>query len=108
MKCDIGEAMEGLENELQYDVGKRRKGWTMRCDVDEVTERFRHFTYVTTYCPPFRRLPTSQLILQPFHCFTYVTVHSPTLLSPLLRHRIFTCFTWRAAHVSHLFYVLVL
>ena len=34
--------------------------------------------------------PTSQLILQPFRCFTYVTAHSPTFLSPFLRHRIFT------------------
>ena len=39
--------------------------------------------------------PTSQLILQPFHRFTYVTAHSPTLLSLLLRHKLFT---WRAAH----------
>ena len=44
-------------------------------------------------------LPTSQLILQPLRCFTYVTAHSPTLLSPLLRHRIFTYVTWRATHV---------
>ena len=35
-------------------------------------------------------LPTSQLILQPFHFFTYVTVHSPTLLSLLLHHKFFT------------------
>ena len=41
--------------------------------------------------------PTSQLILQPFPRFTYVTAHSPTLLSPLLRHRIFTYVTWRAS-----------
>ena len=34
-------------------------------------------------------LPTSQLILQPFRCFTYVTVHSSTLLSLLLRHKLF-------------------
>ena len=43
-------------------------------------------------------LPTSQLILQPFRRFTYVTAHSPTLLLLLLRHRIFTYVTWRAAH----------
>ena len=43
-------------------------------------------------------LPMLQLILQPFRCFTYVTAHSPALLSLLLRHRIFTYFTWRAAH----------
>ena len=41
----------------------------------------------------------SQLILQPFRRFTYITVHSPTLLSFLLRHRLFTYVTWRAAHV---------
>ena len=35
-------------------------------------------------------LPASQLILQPFRCFTYVTVHSLTLLSLLLRHKLFT------------------
>ena len=42
--------------------------------------------------------PMLQLILQPFHHFTYVTAHYPTLLSLLLRHRTFTCVTWRAAH----------
>ena len=42
--------------------------------------------------------PTSQLILQPFHCFTYVTAHSPTLFSLLLRHKLFTYVTWRGAH----------
>ena len=57
--------------------------------------------------------PTSQLILQPFRRFTYVTAHFSTipllhlhhssfskLLSLLLRHRLFTFVTWRAAHVS--------
>ena len=34
--------------------------------------------------------PTSQLILQPFHCFTYITDHSPTLLLLLLCHKLFT------------------
>ena len=33
-----------------------------------------------------------------FRCFTYVTTHSPTLLSLLLRHKLFTYVTWRAAH----------
>ena len=35
-----------------------------------------------SFSKPFVALPTSQLILQPFRCFTYVTAHSPTLLSP--------------------------
>ena len=51
-----------------------------------------------SFSNPYVALPTSQLILQPFRCFTYVTVHSPTLLSLLLRHKLSTSFTWRAAH----------
>ena len=39
--------------------------------------------------PPLA-LPTSQLILQPFRCFTYVTAHSPTLPSLYLRHSSFS------------------
>ena len=38
------------------------------------------------------------LIPQPFRHFTYATAHSPTLLSLLLRHRLFTYVTWRATH----------
>ena len=34
--------------------------------------------------------PTSQLILQPLRCFTYVTVHSPTLPLLHLRHSSFS------------------
>ena len=93
-----------------------------------ILQPFRCFTYVTVqsptlpllqlrhcsvHCPTFpslllRRslisnpsvaLPTSQLIVQSFRCFTYVTAHSPTLLSLLLRHRLFTYVAWRAAHV---------
>ena len=39
---------------------------------------------------PFRRFPTSQLILQSFHHFTYVTAHSPTIPSLYLRHSSFS------------------
>ena len=72
---------------------------------------FRCFTYVTAFSNPSVALPTSQLILQPFRCFTYVTAFSnpsvasptskvipPTLLSLLVRHRLFTYITWRSAH----------
>ena len=41
------------------------------------------------------------LILQAFHHFTYITAHSPTHLSLLLRNRLFTYATWRAAHGCH-------
>ena len=51
----------------------------------------------SSFSNPSLPFPTSQLILQPFHCFTYITVHSPTLISLLLCHRIFTCVSWRAA-----------
>ena len=46
--------------------------------------------------------PTSQLIFQPFCCFTYVTAHSLTFLLLLLSHRIFTYVTWRAAHSNNI------
>ena len=71
-----------------------------------ILQRFRHFTYVTahsdspsfpslhlhhnSFSNPSVALPTSQLIVKPFRCFTYVTAHSPTLLSLLLRHKLFT------------------
>ena len=44
----------------------------------------------SSFSNPSIALPTSKLILQPFCCFTYITVHSPTLLSLLLRHKLFT------------------
>ena len=56
---------------------------------------------------PFRRLPTSQLTLQPFRCFIQVTAHSPTLLSLLLRHRLFTYVTRRAARDEKMFKISV-
>ena len=45
---------------------------------------------------PFLRFTYVKLILQPFLRFTYVTAHSPTLLSILLRQRLFTYVIWRA------------
>ena len=82
-----------------------------------ILQPFLYFTYVTAHSPTllllhlchssfsnpsialptshfilqrFRCSPTPQLILQPFRYFTYVTVHSPTLLTLLLRHKFFT------------------
>ena len=90
--CDVGEAEEGMENELWHRWSNRRVGASSFSNLS-----------VTS--------PTSQLILQPFHRFTYITAHSPTLLllhlhhssfsNPfllLLRHKFFTQFTWRADH----------
>ena len=67
MNCNIGKATEGLENELS------------------------HFTYVTTHSSKLSvTSPTSQLILQPFRCFTYVTAHFPTFPLVHLRHSSFS------------------
>ena len=51
-------------------------------------------------------LPTSQLILQPFRCFTYVIRTSPTSYARHLRHMRFTyvigtSYTSYALHLSH-------
>ena len=40
----------------------------------------------SSFFNPSLALPTSQLILQPFRCFTYVTTYSPTLPLLHLRH----------------------
>ena len=51
-----------------------------------VPQPFRH----SSFSNPSVTSPTSQLILQPFRCFTYVTAHSPTLPLLHLRHSSFT------------------
>ena len=73
---------------------------------------------------PYVALPTSQLILQPFRRFTYVTAHSPTLPLLHLRHssfsnpsvalptsqlilQLFHCFTYVTAHSSTLLSLLL-
>ena len=61
MSCDVGEVIESLENE--------QSSFSNLC----------HFTYVTAHSPnPSVALPTSQLILQPFFRFSYVTGSSLT------------------------------
>ena len=94
MSCDVGEVAERLENELCYDYNYEFCSFSNLSITSPtsqlILQPFRHFTYVTTHSPTSRPLPTSQLILQPFRRFTYVTVHSPTLLSLLLRHKLFT------------------
>ena len=128
----------GDVSEEPMTLEKRQKGWRMRCDVGKATERLimscdvsevaerlenelccdYNFELCSDYnyelCS-FSNLSvtslTSQLILQLFRRFTYVTAnspaflliytcpaHSPTLLSLLLRNRLFTYVTWRAGH----------
>ena len=50
-----------------------------------------------SFSNPSVALPTSQLILQPFRSFTYVTTHSPTPLLLLL----FTCSSLKSAGRTH-------
>ena len=122
---DVGEAKEGLENELwrRWSNGrvgewavtlvKWRKGWRMGCDVREVTERLENEQSYLQYNEQssFSNLSitsrTSQPILQPFRRFTYVTAHSQTL--PLLHRRhssfsnpSFASPTSQALHLIHL------
>ena len=88
MICDVGEVTESLENELCSTVYSSAHSPTFP------SFHLRH----SSFSNPSVALPTSQLIFQPFRSFTYVIAHSPTLLPLLLRHRLFTYFTWRAAH----------
>ena len=71
MNCVVGEATERLE----------------LCRAHSPTFPSPHLRH-NSFINPSIALPMSQLILQPFHCFTYVTVHSPILLSLLLRHKL--------------------
>ena len=59
---------------------KRKKGWRMSRDVGEQSS-FSNLSVTS---------PTSQLILQPFRRFTYVTAHSAALPSLYLRHTSFS------------------
>ena len=85
MSCDVGEVTERLENELCYDYNYEL------CSFSNLS-----FTS-----------PTSQLILQHFNRFTYVTAHSPTLPLLYLRHSSFSnpsfaSPTSQALHLIHL------
>ena len=89
---------------MSCDVGEVTKVWRMsrahsyrRSRAHPPTFQSLHLRH-NSFSDPSVALSTSQLILQPFRCFTNVTAHSPTLLSVLLRHRLFTYVTWRAAH----------
>ena len=75
---------------------KRKKGWRMNCEVGEATESLENeqSSQLQPEQSSFSNLsitsPTSQLIVQPFCCFTYVTALCPTLPSLHLRHSSFS------------------
>ena len=58
---------------------KQRKSWRMSCDVGEVTLPSLYLHH-SSFSNPSVASPTSQFILQPFFCFSYVT--SSSLNSP--------------------------
>ena len=59
---------------------KQRKDWRMSCDVGKATEGLENVLWLGEVT---ERLENVQRL----GCFTYITVHSPTLLSLLLRHK---------------------
>ena len=123
--CDIGEVMKRLENEQSYIQWTRAHSPTLpllhlhhssfsnlsvALPTSQLMSRAHSPTFPSLHLHhssssnPSVTLPMSQLILQPFRCFTYITVHSPTLLSLLLCHKLFTYVTWRAAQAQYSFY----
>ena len=96
MSCDVCEVTERLANELCYDYNY------------ELNELCYGYNYELCSCSNLSvTSPTSQHILQPFHRFTYVTAHSPTLPLLHLRHSSFSnpsfaSPTSRALHLIHL------
>ena len=100
ISCDEGEVTESLENEQSrahsptlpslYPRHNSFSNPSVASPTSQlilILQAFRslHLRH-SSFSSPSLALPTSQLILQPFRCFTYVTAHSPTLLSPLVRH----------------------
>ena len=93
MSCDVGEVTERLEN--QNELWRRWSDWKIGEWALFILQSFSHFTYVTAHSdsPIFLSLhvrhnsvsnpsvasPTSQLILQPFFCLSYITGFSLTL-----------------------------
>ena len=76
---------------------KQRKGWRMSCDVTSPTSQlilqpFRLFTYITAHSSSTSvASPTSKLILQPLRRSIYITAYSPTPFPLLhLRHSSFS------------------
>ena len=81
---------------------------TERLDNELYCISLYHYTYeLCSFCNLSFTSPTSQLILQPFRRYIYVTAHSPTLTLLDLRHRSFSnpsfaSPTSQALHLIHL------
>ena len=95
---------------LDVDTGRLNYNWLKR-DCDSQLNLNGSFPSLhlrhKSFSNPSVVLPTSQLILQPFRRFTYVTTHSPTLPLLHLRHSLFSnpslaSPTSQALHLRHL------
>ena len=64
-------------------------GWKCASSAHSPTFPSLHLRH-SSFSNPSVAFPTSQLILQPFRCFTYITVHSPTLPLLHLHHSSFS------------------
>ena len=85
MSCDVVEVTEKLGNELCYDYNYE----------------LRSFPNLSVTSP------TSQLILQPFCHFTYISAHSPTLSLLHLHHSSFSSLSFASltSQVLHLIHL---
>ena len=80
--------LPGDVGEVPVTYEKQRKSWRMSCDVGKATEEFRMSR--ASFSNPYIVSSRSQLILQSFPPFTYVTAYSWTLLLLHLRHSPFS------------------
>ena len=86
MSCNVGEVTEMLENEQNSFSNLSITSPTSQL----ILQPFCSFTYITAHFPTLLLLHLQhKLILQLCH-FTYITTHSPTLLSLYLHHSSFS------------------
>ena len=96
MSCDVGKATEVLEN--QNELWRRWSCWSLENELCyDYNYELCSFSNHSVASPmsqlilqPFRRFTYVTLILQPFRCFTYVAARSTTLPLLQLCHRHFT------------------
>ena len=103
---DVGEVTESLEN--QNELWRRWSDWKLGEWAELILQAFCRFIYITAHFPTFPLLylhhssfsnpsvasPTSQLILQPFFRFSYVTGFSLTSPGELPMLQPFFCFSY--------------
>ena len=102
MSCDVGKATERLENDLWHRWSDGKFGeWA------ELILQLFSSVYLrrNSFSNRSVALPTPQLILQPFPCFTYATAHSPAFPLLHLRHSSFSnpCIASPTSQALHIY-----